>query len=175
MVPKQGALPWQSLVCFADVAQAPSDCGSETRDSTLTWQWKYQLWFCVWTSPRPNIPLLGKALNSIWNGGSALKSDYVRPFYLDTAARLCRKYMCSSATKNLPVISVPWSINRVVTFFLRGKANNGSWNVCCWLQENGLSRYHLWNCYTYIMKLCQLQPLCKWMHTLFQTLCCSVD
>lgn len=76
MVPKQGALQWQSLIFFADVAQVPNDCSSETGDSTLTWQWKYQLWLYVWTSPWPNILLLGKAFNSIWSGDSALKPDY---------------------------------------------------------------------------------------------------
>lgn len=141
---------------------------------TPLWHWKYELWLYVWTSPQPNNPWLGKASNSLWSRGSVLIPDC--DFFILTEKHCRVKYMCSSAIENLPILSVPWLINLVVISFLCGKVNNRGWTCAAgWLQENGLSSYHLWNCYTYNMKLCQLHSLCKWMHTLFQTLFCSVD
>lgn len=125
---KPGDLQLHSPTFFADFAQVPSDFSSETRHSTLAWHWKYQLWPYVWTSPQPNNPLLGKALNSIWSRGSVLIPDY--GFFILTEQHGHGKYMCSSAIKNLLILSVPWLINLVVTSFLCGKANNRGWNVC---------------------------------------------
>lgn len=100
---------------------------------------------------------------------------WLQPFYLDIATLSCGKNTCSSAIKNLLVFFVHWSVNLVVPSSVEKQITEVEMCAAGWLQEYGLSHYHLCNCYTYIMKLCQLQPLCKWMHTLFQTLCCSVD